>query len=308
MTGTTGLSGISVRGLLVSRRHILRLLLVFSFAPTCLFAQTMDEFPAWAARVKALEAEVTALRHADSQPEQPEGYMLSAVGVGDFLTAGDPLVAAISSKYPSVKVTGFFQADAGWVHQDAAKRLAVGDAQDGADFRRARLAATGDVAENVGYMVEFDFGFPDRPNFMDVWLEVRDTHLLNNLKIGQFRHPFGPDGLTSVKELTFIERGLPFAFLPFRQIGAMIAAADVFVDVSARDTLSVDDVKSMADEAIVFALANPDPEITPEAAAGHVRVMATGRSDYPNQINNVLCFRDCSEAFWMSGLATSISK
>ncbi len=70
----------------------------------------------------------------------------------------------------------------------------------------------------------------------------------------------------------------------------VIAGADVFVGVSARDTLSVDDVKRMADDAIVFALANPDPEITLEAAAGHVRVMATGRSDYPNQINNVLCF------------------
>ncbi len=70
----------------------------------------------------------------------------------------------------------------------------------------------------------------------------------------------------------------------------VIAGADVFVGVSAKNALSVDDVKSMADDAIVFALANPDPEITPEAAAGHVRVMATGRSDYPNQINNVLCF------------------
>jgi malate dehydrogenase (oxaloacetate-decarboxylating) len=46
----------------------------------------------------------------------------------------------------------------------------------------------------------------------------------------------------------------------------------------------------MAKDPIVFALANPDPEIRPELAAEHVRVMATGRSDYPNQINNVLCF------------------
>ena len=46
----------------------------------------------------------------------------------------------------------------------------------------------------------------------------------------------------------------------------------------------------MADDAIVFALANPDPEITPEEAEPYARVMATGRSDYPNQCNNVLCF------------------
>ena len=50
------------------------------------------------------------------------------------------------------------------------------------------------------------------------------------------------------------------------------------------------DLANMAKEPIVFAMANPTPEIMPEEAAGHVAVMATGRSDYPNQINNVLCF------------------
>lgn len=66
--------------------------------------------------------------------------------------------------------------------------------------------------------------------------------------------------------------------------------ADVFVGVSAAGLVNVNDVKSMASDAIVFALANPDPEIMPEDAGPHCRIMATGRSDYPNQINNVLCF------------------
>ncbi len=66
--------------------------------------------------------------------------------------------------------------------------------------------------------------------------------------------------------------------------------ADLFLGVSAPNVLSVDDVKKMAKDPIVFAMANPDPEIRPEIASEHVRVMATGRSDYPNQINNVLCF------------------
>jgi len=52
----------------------------------------------------------------------------------------------------------------------------------------------------------------------------------------------------------------------------------------------VRDVKKMARDPIVFAMANPVPEIQPEEAGRHVAVMATGRSDYPNQINNVLCF------------------
>lgn len=70
----------------------------------------------------------------------------------------------------------------------------------------------------------------------------------------------------------------------------VIKKADVFIGVSSADVMTVDDVKSMAKDPIVFAMANPDPEIKPELADEHVAVMATGRSDYPNQINNVLCF------------------
>ena len=66
--------------------------------------------------------------------------------------------------------------------------------------------------------------------------------------------------------------------------------ADVFMGVSAPGVVSVDMVKSMADQPIVFAMANPVPEIQPELLKDIVAVMATGRSDYPNQINNVLAF------------------
>ncbi len=67
--------------------------------------------------------------------------------------------------------------------------------------------------------------------------------------------------------------------------------ADVFIGVSAPNTVSVDMVKSMARDAIVFACANPTPEIFPDDAKnGGARIIATGRSDFPNQINNVLAF------------------
>jgi len=69
-----------------------------------------------------------------------------------------------------------------------------------------------------------------------------------------------------------------------------IKDADVFIGVSRGGVLTVDHVKSMAQDSIVFAMANPNPEIEPELAEPYVRVLATGRSDYPNQINNVLCF------------------
>ncbi len=70
----------------------------------------------------------------------------------------------------------------------------------------------------------------------------------------------------------------------------VIAGADVFLGVSAPNVINKEDVKAMAKDPIVFAMSNPDPEISPDEALPLVAVMATGRSDYPNQINNVLCF------------------
>src|SRR5215471_11185963 len=70
----------------------------------------------------------------------------------------------------------------------------------------------------------------------------------------------------------------------------VIEGADVFVGLSGPNVLTVEMVRKMNKDAIIFAMANPVPEIMPEVAAPYVRIMATGRSDYPNQINNVLGF------------------
>ena len=70
----------------------------------------------------------------------------------------------------------------------------------------------------------------------------------------------------------------------------VIDGADVFVGLSGPGVLDVPMLKKMSRDPVVFAMANPTPEIMPEEAAPHVRIMATGRSDYPNQINNVLAF------------------
>jgi len=70
-----------------------------------------------------------------------------------------------------------------------------------------------------------------------------------------------------------------------------IRGADVFVGVSVGNLLDADDVRTMNDDAIIFAMSNPTPEITPdEARKGGAKVIGTGRSDYPNQVNNVLAF------------------
>ncbi len=69
-----------------------------------------------------------------------------------------------------------------------------------------------------------------------------------------------------------------------------VAGADIFIGVSGPDLLPAEAIATMAREPIVFALANPSPEVRPLDAAPYARIIATGRSDYPNQINNVLCF------------------
>jgi malate dehydrogenase (oxaloacetate-decarboxylating) len=73
-------------------------------------------------------------------------------------------------------------------------------------------------------------------------------------------------------------------------LAQVLPGADVFVGVSGPGLLTRADLKTMGTDPIVFAMANPDPEIRPEEADGIAAVIATGRSDFPNQINNVLCF------------------
>jgi malate dehydrogenase (oxaloacetate-decarboxylating) len=72
--------------------------------------------------------------------------------------------------------------------------------------------------------------------------------------------------------------------------GDVVDGADLFIGLSGARVMPPDALGRMAKDAMVFAMANPNPEVTPEEAAPYVRVMATGRSDYPNQINNVLAF------------------
>jgi malate dehydrogenase (oxaloacetate-decarboxylating) len=72
--------------------------------------------------------------------------------------------------------------------------------------------------------------------------------------------------------------------------GDALKGADIFVGLSGPGVVSLKDIQTMNRDPIVFAMANPTPEIMPEEAGPHVRVMATGRSDYPNQINNSCCF------------------
>jgi malate dehydrogenase (oxaloacetate-decarboxylating) len=86
----------------------------------------------------------------------------------------------------------------------------------------------------------------------------------------------------------------------------VMAGADVYIGVSG-GTVPEEIVASMADEAIIFGLANPNPEVHPDVAHRHARVVATGRSDFPNQINNVLAFPGIFRGAFDVG-ATSITE
>ena len=96
----------------------------------------------------------------------------------------------------------------------------------------------------------------------------------------------GREDLTGMK-LEFAQRTNPRGVAG--GTAEVLAGADVFIGVSS-STVPEEDIAAMAEGAIVFALSNPDPEVAPEVARRHAAVVATGRSDFPNQINNVLAF------------------
>jgi malate dehydrogenase (oxaloacetate-decarboxylating) len=121
---------------------------------------------------------------------------------------------------------------------------------------------------------------------------VADMLLAHGVRdlIGCDRHPAvyaGRDGLDAVRR-AFAERTNPRHFAG--SIAEALVDADVAIGLSGPGTITADAVRAMADRRIVFALANPTPEVQPEEVREDVAVIATGRSDYPNQINNVLAF------------------
>ncbi len=136
---------------------------------------------------------------------------------------GPPLLSqqpAAAKKYPDYRLTGVFQLDSASFSQSANNLATLGDIQDGTGFRRARLAAVGNLTERVSYTFELDFA-QAQARFVDLWAQVDDTPL-GNLRIGRYRQPFGMTEMTSVRELPFLERPTVFALAPFRQTGIML--------------------------------------------------------------------------------------
>ncbi len=112
---------------------------------------------------------------------------------------------------------------------------------------------------------------------------VRDLAVLDRQGVLNSRR----HDLTAVKRALAVDTADQFG--RSGSLADVMAGADVYIGVSG-GTVAEEIVASMADDAIIFGLANPNPEVPPELAHRHARVVATGRSDYPNQINNVLAF------------------
>lgn len=125
------------------------------------------------------------------------------------------------SQKPTIKFTGQVQTDYVWFNQSEANRQTIGDAQDGAYFRRARIGATGDIWETVEYRIEWDFALRGRPTFLDNWILFKQVPYAKNIKVGRFFEPWSLERFTANRFMTFNERSLLDTFAPARTNGIM---------------------------------------------------------------------------------------
>ncbi|MBL9093995.1 MAG: porin [Planctomycetaceae bacterium] len=153
-----------------------------------------------------------------SAPElDSDGVRLDALEkkFNDFLTSSK------TTTYPTVKINGVFQADFGWISQDDDSLARYGRIKNGADFRRARLSASGALTEVNNYFLQMDFAFFGKPTFTDLWVEQTDLPVLGNFRVGQWKQPFSLEVVSSFRYTTFVERSVLFQpFTPFRHLGA----------------------------------------------------------------------------------------
>ncbi len=127
---------------------------------------------------------------------------------------------AAKKKFPTAVLNGAFQADAAAFNQDAQSHEVYGPIEGGADLRRARLGVSGSVSDRMNYFFQMDFGFLGRPTFTDVWAEFKEVGTLGNVRVGQWKHPFSLEVVSSYRYTTFLERASTFqAFAPFRHVG-----------------------------------------------------------------------------------------
>ena len=126
-----------------------------------------------------------------------------------------------------LKLGGRLMADFGWIDGTGIEKDLGSDLEDGAEFRRARLYAAGDIYKELAFKLQFDFA-GGHAAAKDIYLKFKNVPIVGNVTVGHFKEPFSLEELTSSKYITFLERALPNAFVPGRNMG--IKANDTLCD------------------------------------------------------------------------------
>ena len=121
-----------------------------------------------------------------------------------------------------LKIGGRIMNDWGWFTQDSKIEKSIGDQVDGTEFRRSRIYLSGNIYKNIGFKAQYDFAGGGRPDFKDVYMELKKIPYLGSFRVGHFREPFSLEMMTSSKYITFMERSLPTVFAPERNTGFML--------------------------------------------------------------------------------------
>ena len=141
-------------------------------------------------------------------------------GLGKLVDASDKKKKQ-DAKKPSLILSGQVQADQIYFGQDAVSRDAVGDLQDGAQFRRLRIGARGTSFEVLEYSLGVDFALANQPSYLDNYIEWRELPWLQNVRVGHYFEPFSLERVTQNRNNTFMERSLVDTFAPARNMGVM---------------------------------------------------------------------------------------
>ena len=128
---------------------------------------------------------------------------------------------AEEAKKPLFILSGQMQADQIYFGQDQASRDAVGDLQDGAQFRRLRIGGRGSFPEVFEYSLGVDFALANQPSYLDNYIEWRQLPYLQNVRAGHYFEPFSLERVTQNRNNTFMERSLVDTFAPARNMGIM---------------------------------------------------------------------------------------
>jgi len=179
-----------------------------------------------AARVEKLEQTVEEIKESRPPDADSEDWKKMRKWVNDSASLRpywkDGLRFDSNDGSVKLKLGGRIQNDWAYFCEDGDIERAIGETfDDGTEFRRARIYFEGAIYDNIEFKVQYDFAGGDA-DFKDVFLGFEDVPVVGNVRVGQFKEPFGLEELTSSNYITFLERSLANTFAPSRNTGVMV--------------------------------------------------------------------------------------